>query len=374
MSVRRIKRQLKSGRLHERWIVDIGFRQPDGSLLRIRRVPRVQTRVGAQRQERQLLLQLEQGSEGLAIAQDAVKPTTPVRNDGKLILLREFWPDFFATYVVPNIRPSEQHAKSSIWEIHLRPAFGHLSLDQVGSRNIEQYKAEKLLSGRNLYSAKSINNHLAVLRTALRMAQRWGLVQQVPYYRDLKLPELQTRFLSREEAGRLAKAPTGQWRAMIVLALNTGLRIGELIALKWADIDLRLNRVIVRRSDWKGILGLPKSGKSREIGLNAAATEAMKALDSHPAEWVFTQANGKRLTHAMCRRPLHQACDVANLKRFQWHTLRHTFASHLVARGVPLRGVQLLLGPANHSTTERYAHFSPDVSRRIVSCLDDHDD
>lgn len=95
---------------------------------------------------------------------------------------------------------------------------------------------------------------------------------------------------------------------MVALGLNTGLRIGELIGLKRSDIDLVVGRLVVNRNDWKGILGLPKGGKRREIGLNETATTYLKRLLPADAEWVFCRESGDRLTHAICRRPIHKAC------------------------------------------------------------------
>jgi integrase len=269
-----------------------------------------------------------------------------------------------------NNKPSEQHAKRCIYMIHLEPAFGAMRLDAIGAREIERYKAMKRLDGVKPYSAKSINNQLAVLRTALITARNWEIINRVPFYRELRLPERTTRFLNRAESLRLIEYADAEWRAMIAVALNTGLRIGELIGLKWSDVDLIAGRLTVRRSDWRGILGSPKGGRSREVGLNNTALSYLEKQAEVSTDWVFTRRNGHRLTHAVCRRPLHKACKAASLPLFQWHTLRHTFASHLVAAGVPLRAVQMLLGHASYATTERYAHFSPDMTKAAVQILD----
>lgn len=363
MSVRKLRRKLKSGKMHERWVVDIGFLHPDGRLERIRRVPRIQTRVGAERLEREILNKLEAG------------PTSPEKPDVKpkeeVPTLSEFWPDFLSHHVTVNNKPSERHAKLGIFKNHLLPAFGAMRLSEISARDIERYKAAKLddTAGK-AFSAKSINNQLAVLRTILRTAMNWQVILSVPFYREIKLPEQTMRYLTPEESFRLIQAADGQFQVMVALALNTGLRIGELIGLKWTDIDLEIGRLVVNRNDWKGIIGLPKGGKRREIPLNGTATRYLKSLIPASFEWVFHRTEGSRLTHAICRRPIHKACRLAALEPFQWHTLRHTFAAQLVSKGVSLRAVQILLGHANQATTERYAHLTPHVTKDAVRVLE----
>ena len=356
MTVRRIKKPRKSGSFVYRWVADIEFRHPDGRRERIRKMPREQSRVAAERLERSLLAQLERGAPSQGAAVDV--PT-----------IRQFWPEYWSNHVIVNNRPSEQQAKAGIMQHHLLPAFGDVALNQVTVRDVEAYKAEKLrkIPG---YAPKTVNNHVAVLRAILHTAVAWGVLEHTPKFRDVRLPPKATLFLSFEEAARLVLATEENWRSMVIVALNTGLRVGEMLALQWGDINWEVGRLFVQRSDWKGIIGPPKGGKTREIPLNEAALSAFRQLkEGSLKSLTFCRPDGRRLTQPMCRRPLHRACNKADLPLFQWHTLRHTFASHLVMRGVALRAVQLLLGHANHATTERYVHLSPDVSKHAVNLL-----
>ncbi len=86
---------------------------------------------------------------------------------------------------------------------------------------------------------------------------------------------------------------------------------------------------------------------------------------------VFCKENGKLLSNLMCRSAIIRACKKAGLRHVGWHTLRHTFASHLVMRDVSLKAVQELLGHATVEMTLRYAHLSPDVKKDAVKVLDD---
>ena len=122
------------------------------------------------------------------------------------------------------------------------------------------------------------------------------------------------------------------WRTMIVVAVRTGLRLGEL-ALRWSDVDLTGGRINVRRSVVEGIIGTPKNGRTREVPLSE---QAAATLGEHPhrAELVLCDTDGGMLTPAECRWPLRRAYQRAGLRRVGWHMLRHTFVSHLAMRGV----------------------------------------
>lgn len=239
----------------------------------------------------------------------------------------------------------------------------------ITARDIEHYKAHKLLELK--YSPKSVNNHLAILRAVLNISKRWQIIDRVPFYKELKISIHKTRFLSKLEVNRLIAAADEPWKSMIIICLHTGIRIGELASLQREDVEFNASKLIIRRNAWRKHIGLPKSGRNREISLNAIVQETFRNMykQRDTSIWIFHQFNGERLSHAMCRRPLHRACKQAGVSLLQWHTLRHTFASHLVSAGVPLREVQQLLGYANYTTTERYSHLSPQMTQHAVTLL-----
>ena len=143
---------------------------------------------------------------------------------------------------------------------------------------------------------------------------------------------------------------------------------------------------MVRRSVWRGHEGTPKSGRNRELPLSDATVRVLKSHRHLRGPYVFCDESGKQLDENVCRRPLYRSCHRSGIARraprspnknlgdcapgIGWHTLRHTFASHLVMRGVPLKAVQELLGHSTIEMTMRYAHLSPDVRKDAVARLD----
>jgi integrase len=323
-----------------------------GERVRIRKAARAANKWEAQEVERAERRRLEEGA--------------PL--PGSVPLFSEFAPDFVDTYAVSNNKPSEVAGKRTIVRLHLVPFFGAMRLDEIGAMQIERYKAAKL--GAEL-SPKTVNNHLTVLRRALSVAREWGKVAAVPPIRWLRPPPPETDFLTFEEAARLLEGAEPEWRPILMVGLRTGLRHGELLALRWDDVDLVAGRLMVRRGVARGIVGTPKNGRSREVPLSDEAIAALRSLPSRfRGELVFCTAEGRMLTRGECRHPLWRACRRAGLRRIGWHGLRHTFASHLVMRGVPIRAVQELLGHQTIEMTMRYAHLSPDVRRDAVRLLD----
>ncbi|WP_228530701.1 MULTISPECIES: site-specific integrase [Myxococcaceae] len=140
--------------------------------------------------------------------------------------------------------------------------------------------------------------------------------------------------------------------------------------MRWEDVDLVAGRLVVRRTVWRGHFGSPKGGRSREVPLNARALDALQAHPHLRGPFVFCDAARTYLKNDTVRSALLRACRRAGLREVGWHTLRHTFASHLVMRGAVLKSVQELLGHASLEMTMRYAHLSPDVRRDAVGLLD----
>jgi integrase len=135
-----------------------------------------------------------------------------------------------------------------------------------------------------------------VLRKLLSTAVEWRLLSVVPPIKWLRAPPGEFDFLTFEEADRLIAGAEDDWRAMITVALRTGLRHGELIGLRWVDVDLDAGRVVVRQAVSEGVIDTPKNGRTREVPL---CKQALDALREHPRKGplVFCAPDG-----SACRR------------------------------------------------------------------------
>lgn len=365
MSVYRQRRRSGDGKERVRWMVDVTGEQGDAAV-RVLRVASVQTERGAQQEERDVIAQLRAGTYVSKRAKREPKPA-PAPAVVERVTVETFSVRWVETYATTNNKPSEVESKRSILRWHLVPAFGALALDAVTVRAVEEYKAAKLRDG---LSPKTINNHLTVLHKLLATAHEWGEIASVPRVRWLRTPKPAPRFLSFDEATRLIECAAPEWRALILVAVRTGLRVGELRALRWVDVDLSRSRLVVRQAAARAVVGTPKSGKAREVDLCDEARDALKAHRHLRGPLVFCSEGGAMLSREILKRPLWAACKRAVLEPCGWHVLRHTFASHLVIRGASVRAVQELLGHGDLKMTLRYAHLSPESRRDAVRLLD----
>jgi integrase len=298
----------------------------------------------------------------------SVAPAPSVTKEAPTV--EEFKERFF-TFSRTNNKPSTVYAKEWMFRAHLGPYFGAMRLDAIGPAEIEAYKAKKLAEG---LDRKSINNHLTALRKMLNLAVEYGELDRAAKVRGFNLkPEFvaDDEYLDFAEADRFLRAAAPEWRAFLTTAIKTGLRVGELLALKWQDVDLVAGHLVVRRTLWRDQEGSPKGGRNRKVPLSPEALATLLAHRHLRGPYVFCDETGARLTHSIVKDVVPATCRRAGLgKRITTHGLRHSFASHLVMRGASLKAVQELLGHESIEMTLRYSHLTPDVKREAVRLLD----
>jgi integrase len=200
----------------------------------------------------------------------------------------------------------------------------------------------------------------------MRMAagEDCAYLEKAPTVKMEREPEGRLRFLSEDEATwlleecqRSAEHPNPTNRsprlhALVVVALHTGMRRGELCGLVWSRVDF--SRGVIQ-------LETTKAGRRREIPMNRAVYDALSALPKG-GELVFPSTYRTAFEHAVTRAKIHD---------FTFHGLGHTFASWLTMKGRPLKEVSELLGHSSVRMTERYAHLSPERLRDAVAVLKD---
>ena len=245
----------------------------------------------------------------------------------------------------------------------LKDFFTGYCLNEISPRLIEEYRAKRLKE----VSPARVNRLVATLKCMFNKAKMWGRFSgdnPVTKVKMLKENNERTRFLEKEEIVKLLSNCAPSLLPIVVIALNTGMRLGELLGLKWQDIDMKRGMIYLYNT---------KNGEKREIPANVKVRTALLKLRRHPnSEFVFCLRNGQPRTQI--RSPFFTATDKSGITNFHFHDLRHTFASHLVMSGVDLNTVRELLGHKSMKMTLRYSHLSPDHKKAAVDILSERID
>jgi len=251
----------------------------------------------------------------------------------------------------------------------LHSFFGGKLISEINPFLIEKYKQKRKGDG---VSPRTINIELACLRHMFNMALKWGKAQKNPMEEVnlLKEPEGKHRILSPEEEKKLMDVIAESKRAedlreLLMTALFTGMRRGELFGLKWPNIDFASRMIIVAEQfHAEGT----KGGRIREIPMNPELTEMLINVKkrSH-SDYVFTDWQGR--PYKTCRTDLDNGLEKAGIEGVTLHTFRHTFGSRLGMMGVDLGTIQELLGHADITMTKRYYHPTAEHKRKAVEML-----
>jgi integrase len=242
-------------------------------------------------------------------------------------------------------------------EVHLLPEFGEQLLTDVTTEQIERWAW-------SVDCATSTRLKLIVCLSGIyhRARRVWGItydpVDEVerPYVR----PSFDIDVYSPGEVLALVAAAASEKDAALFLtAAFTGLRLGELVALRWRDVDLE-RRVARVRATWSGTeLSIPKAGKVRSVPLAPQVVRALADLAAPDQDaLVFAGEGGWYLDRSALRRRYRKAQIAAGLPRLRFHDLRHTFATTMIAR-TSVRRVQEWMGHSDLHSTMRYLHYAP---------------
>lgn len=274
---------------------------------------------------------------------------------------------------------------------HIEPALGRVKLKDLNPAQLRWFYRDRLDSG---LAPATVHKLHVVLHKALKAAVEDGLIPR-NVATGLKLPKItreEVNPLDRGEARQLLESASGEkLEALYVLALATGMRQGELLALKWDDLDLELGTLRVRRTLTKVgksfTTGEPKTKKSRRvIRLTTGGIEALrKHLTTQLAEiermgslykpggFVFASTTGGIIDPSHLRnRSFKPLLKVAKLRPVRFHDLRHTCATLLLSRNINPKIVSEMLGHASVSITlDIYSHLMPDMQEKAVEALEE---
>ena len=299
----------------------------------------------------------------------------------------EYLTRWLEDFVRPSLRRPTYLIYEGVIRVHIRPRIGSIRLSKLRDTDIQRMLAEM---DRDNVSARRRQQAYGLMRTALKQARRTGLIRYNPC-EGVDKPRWQppaARFLSAAQVGQLLEVMrTDRYWPLYALAIATGLREGELLALWWEDINLGNRTLAVTRSmsqDKNGQIarGEPKTTSSRRVvDLPKMAIDALsqqkQALfaegmrDEQKYPWVFCTADGSPLQKDVVLRRFKRALRTADLPDMTFHGLRHTAASLRLAQGAHPKVVQEMLGHSSISTTfDIYGHVVPSLQRESADRLD----
>jgi len=248
--------------------------------------------------------------------------------------------------------------------------FGDRKLHQITPHDIERLKRERKESLTRLHRERangSVNRELGLLRHMFNKAVFWGMIDENPFNRFREFEERifleednnRVRFLEEDEIRKLLSVSPVYLQNIIKAAILTGLRKGDLLNLKWSDIDLERGFLTYREQKKRNKLKV----KELNDDMIALLMEIPKGKDDH----IFCGRDGNALK--VIKTSFNTALRRAAIKDFHFHDLRHTSASHLLMRGASLKAVQEHLGHSTLEMTERYSHLSRSYQREEIQKL-----
>ena len=244
---------------------------------------------------------------------------------------------------------------------------GDLPLHKIGVREIEAFLAEK----RREASVWTARCYFTSLAAAFETAKRWGNVLENPFrlVAKPKTPELQPVFFTRSDFSALLKVIEDRdFRELVIAAISTGMRQGELLALRWDWIDFSRKVLTVKNTDDF----LTKNRRSRVIPMTETLCKLLKGRKRNAVSetaLVFHK-NGKKLSRDFVSKTFKRYVVSAGVdNRLHYHSLRHSFASWLAIDGVSLYAIQKLLGHSSSNVTQIYSHLAPEQLHATVDRL-----
>jgi len=234
----------------------------------------------------------------------------------------------------------------------------HNSLDSITAEDIQFFQTKCQREG---LSNKTINNRVAILSSILRMAYKQKLIVRMPEIKLLKLDKLPPKCFSDDQVKTILDQAQGFVRDVVIVALNTGMRSGEMRRLKWDDVDFKNNQITVRIS---------KNKRYRVIPLNELLANHLREMKLRNREFVF-EVNGQPCCESALYRPLKRFLRGLNIQG-DVHALRHTVATLLARKGESLYIISRILGHSTIKTTERYAHLRSVDLESAVDVLQTH--
>lgn len=301
----------------------------------------------------------------------------PSEDQLKPVTFEKFVDEEYMTAQAPPVRRQSTHDRDKLLYLNVKEAFGPKYLRAITTADIEKYiskrKVEKTCRG-TPPSAAQLNRERQFVSSVLGMAKRWGLVDRniVEDVKKLREDNAKDRVLSRDEETAILDQLQEHLRQIAIVAVNTGMRLGEVLALKWSEID---------RNDGEAVVGgfirigaESKGHKARHVPINAAVKAVLDAqkpvaTDDGFVPYVFVSRFKRALSVRWLSNAFAAAAKRANVDGVSFHTLRHTAVSRMVAAGIPDRIIMKIVGHTTAAMVSRYSHLAPSSLQGATECL-----
>jgi len=240
---------------------------------------------------------------------------------------------------------------------HLKEFFKGKRLSEITPDLIEKYRLKRRADG---MKPATVNRERSCLVTCLQKAIEWERLEKNPALMVKKFREANAkeRILTVDEMKRLLDAASPELRPVLVIGLNSAMRRGEILGLRWKDVDFVKGFILI---------GDSKSGKSRRIPMNALVFETLHEMN-RKREFVFENPDTRTAVKDV-KTAFKGACRRAEIKGVRFHDLRHTAASRMIELGADIVSVKEILGHASIQMTMRYCHPTDESKRRALAKL-----
>jgi len=308
---------------------------------------------------------------------EAEKKATDEQAAKEAVTITDFFNDDYIKVAETDKAPNTVRREKYLFDYYIKPSIGNVAVREVNKGHIEEIKAvaNELIEEKKLSKA-TVNLILATIRQILNRAIDKNLitVNPVSKVKKFKLDNRRVRFLTEEQAGALLdviKAKSVDTYRITLFSLHMGLRAGEIFNLTWGDIDIKNGTIFIKDT---------KTGNNRHAYMTDKVREELKAMDKGRGnDLVFPPrdyAKVKRMQ--MISKTFMRAVDELKLnegvedprQKIVFHSMRHTYASWLIQRGVSIYTVKELLGHRTLTMTERYSHVSAEHLRQAAAVLD----
>ena len=306
-----------------------------------------------------------------AVNQGTVRPESSM-------LFGTFAEEHWKTLVLPTLKLSTQHGYKTVLAKHLLPYWRDWRLRDIGRQDVQQWVADRF---KRQLGWQTVRNAWTLLSGILERAVEYGYLSTNPA-RGVKFPEKELKeapaLITGEDFMKLLEHLDEPYRTMVKLIAVTGMRIGELLAVRWRSLDLDIGTLSVRESVYEGRFQSPKTQKSRRtIPLGPQSIlwlreHRLRATRTASDDLLFGNRNGRPLRESkLLRNILQPAAEAAGLGRVTWHQFRHIHSSLLNDLRVPVKIAQEQLGHSSISTTLNiYTHVVDASHRKAIEALE----